>query len=167
MPWWLWALFGVAACAGETVNLTLFLLYVGIAAFAAAVLSFAGLAMAAQFGAFIVLSVSLIVLVRPRMIHALVGRVPARVLTNQGRMIDRTGTVIDAVTRDSGHIRVGAAEFWTARTNPPAMRLEPGQTVRIAYVDGLTAYVDPVSLPVETPPAPGVATLTELAREEI
>lgn len=167
MPWWLWALFGVAACAGETVNLTFFLLYVGVAAFAAAVLAFAGIAAAAQFGAFIVLSVLLIFLIRPRMVHALVGRVPARALTNQGRMKDRTGTVIDAVTGDSGHIRLGAAEFWTARVNPPATRVEPGQTVRVAYVDGLTAYVDPISLQVETPPAPGVTPLTDLAREEI
>jgi len=167
MPWWLWALFGIAACAGETVNLTLFLLYVGVAAFAASVLSYAGVATAAQFGVFSVLSVLLIVLVRPRMVQALVGRVPTRALTNQGRMIDRTGTVIDAVTRDSGHIRVGTAEFWTARINPPATRIEPGQTVRIAYVDGLTAYVDPMTLPVEMLPAPGAATLTELAREEI
>ena len=52
------------------------------------------------------------------------------------------------VTRDGGMIRVGNAEFWSARANPPVHSIEVGSQVRIAYVDGLTAYVEPSRLPV-------------------
>ncbi len=166
MYWWLWAILGIAAIAGETVNMALFLLYVGVAAFVAAVLALAGVAAAAQIGVFLVLSVLLIALVRPRMLHVLVGRVSTQSLTNQGRMADRMAVVTQTVTPDSGMIRVGNAEFWTARTNPPTRSIEVGQQVRIVYVDGLTAYVDPTPLPVEAPHAPGFSTVNELAREE-
>ena len=84
MTWWLWALLGVLALAGESVSMALFLLYVGVAAFVAAGLALVGATAAAEVGVFLALSLLLIVLVRPRMLQALTGRVPHRALTNQG-----------------------------------------------------------------------------------
>lgn len=177
MTWWLWALLGVLALAGESVSMALFLLYVGVAAFVAAGLALVGAGVAAEVAVFLVLSLLLIVLVRPRMLQALSGRVPHRSLTNQGLLIDRMATVTQTVTRGNGMVRVGNAEFWSARANPPVQRIDVGSQVRIAYVDGLTAYVEPVAttftsdhtetavLP-EAPLAPGASLAGDVAREE-
>jgi membrane protein implicated in regulation of membrane protease activity len=173
---WLWALLGVLALAGESVSMALFLLYVGVAAFVAALLALLHVGLAAQVGVFVALSLLLIVLVRPRMLQALSGRVPHRALTNQGLLIDRLATVTQTVTRDGGTIRVGNAEFWSARANPPLQQIEVGSQVRIAYVDGLTAYVEPVAVAraadridaviPEAPLAPGASPTRDMARED-
>ena len=166
MLWWLWILVGVLALAGEAISMALFLLYVGIAAFVAALLALVHVGPAAQVGVFVLLSVLLIGLVRPRMLHALAGRVPHRALTNQGPLADRLATVTQTVTPDSGTVRVGNAEFWTARTVPSIQRIEVGTSVRIVYVDGLTAYVEPVPLVAEVAPAPSTPATHELAQKE-
>jgi membrane protein implicated in regulation of membrane protease activity len=153
MSWWIWVLLGILALAGESVSMALFLLYVGIAAFVAAVLALLGAGVGVQVGVFLALAVGLIGLVRPRMLQVWVGRVPLRALTNQGLGPDRVATVVQDVTLDSGSIRVGNAEFWSARSIPPTQRIEAGSTVRIVYVDGLTAYVDPVSIVQDISPA--------------
>ena len=166
MSWWLWVLLGVLALAGESISMALFLLYVGIAAFVAALLALLHLNVAAQVGVFVVLSLLLIGLVRPRMLHALVGRVPHRALTNQGPLVDRLATVTQTVTPDGGTVRVGNAEFWTARVTPPTRRIEVGGSVRIVYVDGLTAYVEPVVPIPEVAPAPDPPAATQMAQKE-
>ena len=166
MPWWLWILVGVLALAGESLSMALFLLYVGLAAFVAAVLAILHLGVVAQVGVFVVLSVLLIGLVRPRMLHALAGRVPHRTLTNQGPLVDRLATVTQTVTPDGGTVRVGNAEFWTARATPPTRRIAVGSSVRIVYVDGLTAYVEPVAPIPEVARAPGRPATTPMAHKE-
>jgi membrane protein implicated in regulation of membrane protease activity len=163
MSWWLWILLGVLAFVGESFSMALFLLNVGIAAFIAALLSVLHVSAAAQVGVFLVVSVLLIGLVRPRLVQALTGRVQTGDLTNQGSLVNRPATVTQEVTPDGGTIRIGTGEFWTARANPPAKRIEVGSSVRVTHVDGLTVYVDPTPAPVETPLAP--ATFT--AREDI
>ena len=60
-------------------------------------------------------------------------------MTHVGRLMDRTAVVTHTVTAHSGAIRIGSGEFWTARTNGPLPPIAEGVTVRIAYVDGLTA----------------------------
>jgi membrane protein implicated in regulation of membrane protease activity len=166
MSWWLWVLVGVLALAGESISMALFLLYVAIAAFVAALLALLHLGAAAQVGVFVVLSLLLIGLVRPRMLHALAGRVPHRALTNQGRLVDRLATVTQTVTPDGGMVRVGHAEFWTARVTPPTPPIAVGRSVRIVYVDGLTAYVEPVAPVPEVTPAPGPPAATQMAQKE-
>ena len=166
MAWWLWVLLGVLALAGESISMALFLLYVALAAFVAALLALLHIGPAAQVGVFVVLSLLLIGLVRPRMLHALAGRVPHRALTNQGRLVDRLATVTQTVTSDGGMVRIGNAEFWTARVASPTQRIEVGSSVRIVYVDGLTAYVEPVVPIPEVTPAPGPPAATQMAHKE-
>jgi membrane protein implicated in regulation of membrane protease activity len=165
MAWWIWVLLGILALAGESVSMALFLLYVGIAAFAAAVLALLGAGSVVQLGIFLALAVSLIGLVRPRMLQAWVGRVPHRALTNQGLAPDRVATAVQDITEDSGTIRVGNAEFWSARAVPPTQRIAAGTTVRVVYVNGLTAYVDVLPVMRETPPAAGEPDRAEKLRK--
>jgi DNA-binding XRE family transcriptional regulator len=42
-------------------------------------------------------------------------------------------------------VRLGRGEFWSARAASPAQQIEAGSRVRIARVEGLTAYVEPVA----------------------
>jgi membrane protein implicated in regulation of membrane protease activity len=166
MPWWLWALLGVLALVGESISMAVFLLNVAIAAFLAAALSLMNISVAAQVGVFLVVSILLIGLARPRLIGALMGRVATRDLTNQGSMAGRVATVTQAVTADGGTIRVGVGEFWTARANAPASHIEVGSRVHVTHVDGLTAYVDPAPALVEASFAPDVSPVTVTARRE-
>jgi membrane protein implicated in regulation of membrane protease activity len=100
------------------------------------------------------------------MLHALAGRVPHRTLTNQGRLVDRLATVTQTVTSDGGMVRVGNAEFWTARVAPPTEHIAVGSSVRIVYVNGLTAYVEPVIPIPEVAPAPSRPAVTPMAQKE-
>ena len=54
----------------------------------------------------------------------------------------------------------------TARATPPTPRIEVGRSQRVVYVDGLTAYAEPVPLAPEVAPAPGTPAASEMAREE-
>lgn len=155
----LWVLIGAVALVGEALNTQLFLLNVGVAAFIVAPLALV-FGPSLQAALFIVVSLLLLGLVRPRLLHALAGNAPRRTLTNHGRLIDQAATVTQTVTVHSGTIRVGNAEFWTARTNGPLPPIPVGHAVRIIYVDGLTAYVEPVLLRSgEEAPAPHPAPL--------
>jgi membrane protein implicated in regulation of membrane protease activity/DNA-binding XRE family transcriptional regulator len=145
MPWWAWVLVGVLALAGESASMALFLLNVGIAAFVAAVLAVLGVAALGQAGVFVLVSVILIGLVRPRLLQALVGRGQPRPLTTQEALIGRVATVTEPVTDVGGMVRLGRGEFWTARTTSAAQQIKAGSRVRIARVEGLTAYVEPVA----------------------
>jgi len=150
----LWLLIGVVALLGEALHQRLFLINAAVAAFVVAPLALV-IAPSIQVAAFVVISLLLLVLVRPPLLHALVGSRPRRALTTHERLMDRTATVTQTVTSDSGMIRVGVGEFWTARTSGPLPPIAAGATVRIDYVDGLTAYVAPI-------PAPGAEALPPL-----
>ncbi len=96
-----------------------------------------------QLLAFVVLSIGLLGVVRPRMLHLIGRQIPRGMLTNQGIKPDRAGVVAETVSSTSGMIRLGNAEFWTARAYHAGAVLAPGTPVRVVYVDGLTAYVEP------------------------
>jgi len=160
MVWWAWVILGVVALVGESVHMALFLLNVAVAAFAVALLALAVPLLPVQLTVFVALSFLLIGLARPRMLRALMGRREELALPDVAALAGRVGTVTDAVTTESGTIRIGKAEFWTARPAPsvdPAPGasptvgppgLEAGCHVRISAVSGLTAYVEPLPAPV-------------------
>ena len=144
MEWWIWLLIAVAAFVGESATMALYLLYFGIAAVVVAALALTGVVAVVQLVVFLVLSVGLLGVVRPRTLRLLGRRVPSGMLTNQGVRPDREAIVEAEVSATTGMIRLGNAEFWTARTYEQGMNLPPGTRVRVVYVDGLTAYVEPL-----------------------
>ena len=160
MIWWGWVILGVVALVGESVHMALFLLNVALAAFAVALLALTVPLLPVQLTVFVALSFLLIGLARPRMLRALMGRREELALPDVAALAGRVGTVTDAVTTESGTIRIGKAEFWTARPAPSvdpapgasptiaAPGLEAGCHVRITAVSGLTAYVEPLPAPV-------------------
>jgi hypothetical protein len=42
-------------------------------------------------------------------------------------------------------VRLGRSEFWSAGATSPAQQIEAGSHVRIARIEGLTAYVGPIA----------------------
>lgn len=156
---WIWVLIAVLALFGESISLALFLLNVAVAAAVAAILAAFGIVLGVQIGVFAVLSVLLIGVARPRLLNLLAGRNRPLLQTEQTRLIDREATVVQTVTDESGTIRVGAGEFWSARAYPPTQRIGVGSRVRIAYVSGLIAYVRPAEQ--ESGPQAGLDALQE------
>src|ERR687883_1118531 len=145
MPWWAWVLVGVLALAGESASMALFLLGAGLAAFVAAVLAVLGVPALGQAGVFVLLSVVLIGLVRPRLLQALVGHRQPRPLTTQEALIGRVATVTEPVTDEGGMVRLGRGEFWSARATSPTQQIEAGSRLRIPRVEGFAAYVRPLA----------------------
>ena len=43
-------------------------------------------------------------------------------------------------------VRIGSAEFWTARAVYPEQRIESGTRVRVLGTDGITALVEAVGI---------------------
>jgi membrane protein implicated in regulation of membrane protease activity len=75
----------------------------------------------------------------------------------QPRMSGRRAVVTQRVDGHGGQIRIGVGEFWSARSFDAEEVIEPGETVEIMVVDGLTALVtrvpDSIQLPSEATPS--------------
>jgi membrane protein implicated in regulation of membrane protease activity len=137
----------VLALVGETVSTAFVLLYIGVAAAVTAVLAALGLPFVFQLVVFVPLTLALLSLVRPRTLALLHSHVPTRQISHHARMVDRMAVVESEVSDNTGMVRLGSGEFWTARVYPPGSSIPKGSNVRIMYVDGLTVFV---SLPTES-----------------
>jgi membrane protein implicated in regulation of membrane protease activity len=147
VPWFIWLLIAVLALAGETVSTAFVLLYIGLAAAVTAVFAALGMPFVLQLVVFIPLTLALLSLVRPRTLALLHGNAPKRQISSHSHMVDRTAVVERDVTDETGMIRLGTGEFWSARAYPPGGAIPKGSVVRIMFVDGLTVHV---SLPTES-----------------
>lgn len=57
-------------------------------------------------------------------------------------LIGLDGRVLATVSYGTGQVRLSNGDVWTARTEETAS-IEPGTRVRVARIDGATAYVQP------------------------
>lgn len=62
--------------------------------------------------------------------------------SNVDALIGLDGRVLATVSHGSGQVQLANGDIWTARTDAPG-QLEPGVRVRVARIDGATAYVSP------------------------
>lgn len=60
--------------------------------------------------------------------------------SNIDALLGIEGSVLATVGRGSGQVRLSNGDIWTARTDEAA-DLEPGTPVRVARIDGATAFV--------------------------
>jgi membrane protein implicated in regulation of membrane protease activity len=146
MLWlWIWLVLAVAAAIGETLTYDLFLASV---AGAAIVTAFGALILPwpIQLAAFAVLSLLGIFVLRPAAKVALGLTRPNydSFEPSHGRLVGRKAVVTARVTGDTGQIRIGNGEFWTARAFDPQTAMEPESEVRVAMIEGITALVEPV-----------------------
>lgn len=140
----LWALVAALAFAGELLTISFFLLFFAFGAVVGLVLALLDFGIAVQIIGFIAASVASMVVLRPKLLNrlALAGSEPYE---GPGKITGKKAVVTNAIEPgESGMVRVGNGEFWTARTLYSGGRLEPGARVRILDTDGLTALVEPV-----------------------
>lgn len=138
-PWVMWVVIAVIALAGEMFTLGLYLGSFGAAAAIVAVLSLAA-PPGAQIAVFLALSLTLLFVARPLVLRALPRSNEAPSLPTMGP-IGKDAVVVQRLTRQSGQIRVGEGEFWSARALDPDVSLPAGREVEVVEMDGLTALV--------------------------
>jgi membrane protein implicated in regulation of membrane protease activity len=137
--WLLWLIAGGLLAAGELASLDLVLLMFAGGAMGGMAMALLGLGLAAQVLAFVVVSVGLLVLIRPVAKRHLLERTPEQI-DGVAVYIGRTAVVSERVDNDSGHVRMGHDE-WSARTQLDGEAYEVGAEVRIVQIEGPIAYV--------------------------
>ncbi len=135
----LWLIAGILLAAAEVATGDFFLLMLaGGALSAAAVAAIATDQHVVQAIVFAVVSVGLVVGVRPPLLRR-VRRSPA-LATNASALVGQQATVLQQVGAGIGQVKL-SGEVWTARAYDDSQVLEPGRTVTVMEIDGATAVV--------------------------
>lgn len=154
MLWIVWLVFAVLALAGELFTLGLYL-----ASFAVAALLTAAIAVAfpvqVQLGVFVLASVVCLFAVRPAVLPLLPTGGSA---VSSPRIGPATKYALASgpIDRRGGQIRVGAGEFYSARSADPSLAIAANEEVEIVGMDGLVAVVQPVRRAEPDRPVPAV-----------
>jgi membrane protein implicated in regulation of membrane protease activity len=86
---------------------------------------------------FLVVSVLLVVLVRPALRQRLT---PARLPTGIEALEGKSALVLDRVAHDAGQVKLDG-QVWTARPFNDGDVYEPGESVTVVHIEGATAVV--------------------------
>jgi len=136
--WWaLWLTVFLAFAVVEMLTLDLFFIMLGGGALAGLIADFAGAEFWLQIVIFCVVSLLMIVFLRPVALKHL-RKGPEEQRSNIDRLIGQSALVIEAVTGTSGLVKIGG-DVWTARS--AAGTLDAGATVQVTRIDGATAVV--------------------------
>ncbi len=136
--WVLWLALMLGLAAVETLTLDLFFLMLSVGALAGVAAALAGAAFFIQVVVFCVVSLMMVLLVRPVAIKHL-KRGPADQLSNIDRLVGERALTLEPVTGLSGTVKIGG-DTWTARTNDGSY-LPAGERVTVSRIDGATAVV--------------------------
>jgi membrane protein implicated in regulation of membrane protease activity len=137
--WLLWLIAAGLFAGGEMASLDLVLLMFAGGALGGMGVALLGGPVLLQLVAFVVVSVGLLVVIRPIAKRHLVDRTPEQI-DGVAVLIGRTAVVSQRVDGESGRIRLGADE-WTARTQLDGEVYEVDDEVRIVQIEGPIAYV--------------------------
>jgi membrane protein implicated in regulation of membrane protease activity len=134
-----WLIFALALAGAEVLTGDMFLLMLGGGAVAASVTAWlTDWPILGDGAVFLVVSVLLVVLVRPTLRKRLT---PARGLpTGIEALEGKSAVVLDRVARDAGQVKLDG-QIWTARPYNDGDIYEPGESVTVMHIDGATAVV--------------------------
>jgi membrane protein implicated in regulation of membrane protease activity len=143
LVWILWTILGVILIIAEVFTPGFVLLWFGVGALAAALASFLGAGLAAQFVIFIVLSSALTALSRTIFVNYFTGRdQPEGMKMGVASLPGQVGTV---VTSSHGALNEGAVKvfgsIWTAYPAEGEPPLEAGDRVVVERLQGASIYV--------------------------
>jgi membrane protein implicated in regulation of membrane protease activity len=135
----IWLIVALGLAAGEALTGDMFMLMLGGGALAAAGSSWLlGLPIWTDGAVFLVVSVLLLVLVRPALRRRLT---PAKGLPTGVKALEgKSALVLDRVARDEGQVKIDG-QVWTARPLNEGDVFEPGERVTVMQIDGATAMV--------------------------
>ncbi len=135
----LWLIAALVLAGAEALTGHLFLVMLGGGALAASLTSWlTGWPAWADGVVFLVVSVLLLVLVRPALRRRLTPATPPQ--TGIHALEGKKALVVDRVARDAGQVKLDG-EVWTARPLNEGDVYEPGESVTVMQIDGATAVV--------------------------
>ncbi|MFF1383299.1 NfeD family protein [Arthrobacter sp. NPDC058288] len=138
--WWaLWLTVFLAFAVVEMLTLDLFFIMLGGGALAGLLADFAGADFWLQIVVFCVVSLLMVVFVRPVALKHL-KKGPAEQRTNIDRLIGESALVMETVSTSSGLVKIGG-DVWSARSENGV--LTTGQRVVVSAIEGATAVVAP------------------------
>lgn len=138
-PALIWLLVGVVLIGAEFVSGELFLVMLGGGALAAAGGAALGLGVVGSAGLFAVVSVLLLLAVRPAAKRKLQERM-GPLERYQDRFVGSAAEVVQRVDGGGGQVRIGG-ELWSARSLDGAEVLEEGATATVLQVTGAAVLV--------------------------
>lgn len=135
----IWLIFALGLAGAEALTGDMFLLMLGGGALAAAGSSWLlDLPVWANGAVFLVVSVLLLVLVRPALRRRLIPAKGAQ--TGVKALEGKNALVLDRITHDEGQVKLDG-QVWTARPLNDGDVFEPGERVTVMHIDGATAVV--------------------------
>jgi membrane protein implicated in regulation of membrane protease activity len=145
-----WVVLAALAFVGEIMTVSFFLLFFALGATVGVLLAFFGFGMGVQIAGFVAASLLSMAVLRPALLNRLaVGY--GNSYESPHNLTGKGGVVMkDIEPGESGTVKIGNGEFWTARSLYPDQRIEKGAKVRVLDTDGLTALVEAMEVePVE------------------
>ncbi|QNG35294.1 NfeD family protein [Geodermatophilaceae bacterium NBWT11] len=139
MSWLLWLIAAGLLTAGEMASLDLVLIMLAGGALGGMGVALATDNVALQVAGFVVVSLALLVVVRPVAKRHLTSRTAEQV-DGVEVYVGRTAEVSERVDGESGQVKMGHDE-WSARTQLDGESYEVGAVVRIVQIEGPIAYV--------------------------
>jgi membrane protein implicated in regulation of membrane protease activity len=134
----IWLIVALGLAGAEALTGDMFLLMLGGGALAAAGSSWLlDLPIWTDGAVFLVVSVLLLILVRPALRRRLT---PKSLTTGIKALEGKTALVLGRVARDEGQVKVDG-QVWTARPLNDDDVFEPGERVTVMHIDGATAVV--------------------------
>ncbi|BBX22492.1 hypothetical protein MTER_19030 [Mycolicibacter terrae] len=141
-PALVWLVFALGLAGAEALTGDMFLLMLSGGALSAAGVSWlTDLPLWTDGAVFLVVSVLLLVLVRPALRRRLWSGAGSE--TGVRALQGKTALVLDRVERHGGQVKLDG-EVWTARPLADGDVFEPGEQVTVMHIDGATAVVGKV-----------------------
>lgn len=135
----IWLIFALVLAGAEALTGHLFMLMLGGGALAAALTSWlTDWPVSANGAVFLIVSVLLLVLVRPALRRRLTPAGGPRM--GISALEGKNALVLDRVARDEGQVKLDG-QVWTARPLSDGDVYERGDSVTVVYIDGATAVV--------------------------
>jgi membrane protein implicated in regulation of membrane protease activity len=135
-----WLTGAVLLAVVELLSLDFVLLMFGLGALAAAIVTFFGAPLWLAVAVFAMVSVALLFLLRPALLHRL--HSGPTLATGFSNLVGKDALVLQAVGPRGGRVQIGSDE-WSARTNGTES-IDAGAEVRVVSIDGATAVVTAV-----------------------
>jgi membrane protein implicated in regulation of membrane protease activity len=134
-----WLIFALALAAAEALTGDMFLLMLGGGALAASATAWVtDWPILGDGAVFLIVSVLLVVLVRPALRRRLTPATGAQMGIKA--LEGKEALVLDRVARDQGQVKLDG-QVWTARPFNDGDVYEPGESVTVMRIDGATAVV--------------------------
>lgn len=143
--WTVWLIVAavLALCEMSTLDLTLLMLAIGVAAGGLTALVAPGMP-AAHVGVAVAVAAALLLALRPPLLQRMRSSSPGY-RNSAEKLLGSTGRAVGAITPTGGEVLIGS-DLWSARSYDSSV-ISEGTEVEVFEVDGLTAVVYPKARP--------------------